>query len=316
MAHNELDVFLAKIQTTRGTAETGLVSTNFATFGATSTLETLFDLAPLEYASGTFGQEQGVVGAARCPITIEVPVIPTASSTEPFVGGFFKACGMEVVTATNLHTYSPSSTPANWKDFTIWKYSGDKASGASLLAKASSCMFNVVLTGKLGGPLMAKFTGLGCCPEVPAAASYVSGTLTLPSVPPAIIKTTTCTILGTSLKCIEFEWDMGNEVVLVPDPSKDYGYLWADIGKRQSKFKAKVVQESHATYNPFTNLAAGTLATTTITFGVTGSKITLASGASKSQIVACPESDEGGIKLYDLEANLIDNSWSIAVNVT
>lgn len=315
MAHKELDVYLAQVQAANGTPETDLTNADFAYVGTDATFSPRFDFTDIESATGTFGQEGAVRGKARVEQTFRMPIIPTASSTEPLVGIWLKSSGMEVTTATNLHTYAPTSTPANWKNLTVWKYSGDKASGASLLTKAGNSMYNLKLSGKIGEPLFAEFSGLGRLDAAPAAASYVSGALTIPSVAPAVIKTTAMTIAGSSLKCSEFSLDAGNEIAEVVDGSQDYGIYGADIGKRASKWTAKVYQESHATYNPFTNLSAGTLATMTITFGVAGSKITISS-TSKTQVREASSADDGGILMYELSGTIVDNSWSLAVNVS
>lgn len=314
MAHKELDVYLAKVQATNGTPEAALTNSDFAFVGSDSSFNPRFDMFDIESATGTFGQEGAVRGKGRVEQTFRMPIIPTASSTEPAVGIWLKSCGMEVTTATNLHTYAPTSTPANWKNLTVWKYSGDKATGQCLITKAGNSMYNVKLSGKIGDPLFAEFSGVGRLVSLPAAGNYVSGALTIPAVAPAVIKSTAMTIAGTALKCTEFELDCGNEIVQVTDGSQDYGVYGADIGKRASKFSAKVYQESHATYNPFTNLDAGTLTTMTITFGVAGSKITISS-TSKTQVREATASDDGGILMYDLVGSIVDNSWSIAVNV-
>jgi hypothetical protein len=315
MAHNELEVFLAKLQSARFTAEPTMLNTNFGYVGSDAVFNPKFDFFDIDMTTGTFGQEAAVRGKGAVEQTFKMPVIPTTSSTEPACGAWLKCCGMEVTTATSLHTYAPSNTPSAWKDMTVWKYSGDKATGAALLTKASNCMYNVKITGKIGDPLMLEFTGKGVLTAAPAAASYVTGTLTIPAVAPAVIKTTTMTIAGTTLKCESFDLDAGNEVVLIVDGSLDYGYYSADIGKKAGKWSAKVFQESHATYNPFTNLLAGTLATMTCTFGVTNSKVTVNS-TSKIQVREAVNSGEGGIAMYDLSGTIVDNDWSIAVNVT
>ena len=316
MAHKELDVFLAKLQSARFTAATGLTNTNFGYFRSDAVFKPEFDFADTDYATGTFGQEKSVRGKAKVAQTLSMPVIPTGSTTEPDIGKFLACCGMEMSGPTgNVFSYAPSNTPANWKDMTVWKYSGDKASGACLITKSDSALYNVKFTGKIGEALWAEFAGMGALTSLPAAGSYVSGTLTIPSLEPAIIKTTTMTIQGATLKCLEFVLDAGNAVTMIVDGSKDYGHQGADIGKKSGKWSAKVYQASHATFNPYTNLDASTLSTMACTFGIAGSKVTI-TATSKTQCKDATSADDNGILIYDLAGTIIDNDWSISINNT
>lgn len=316
VGYKELDVVLAQLQAARGTAETDVAAADYVPAMDDFAVTPVYEFTPLEYATGTFGQEANVRGSAYCDVTVNLPVIPTASSTEPIVGKFFKCCGMEVTTATNLHTYAATSDTEDWKDLTVWKYGGNKAAtNDSNLVKAGSCMFDAVLTWEVGKPLMCNFTGKGTLEAKPTEGAFVSGTLTLPAVPPAIVNAAAYKVGSASVKVISGEVRLGNTVVLVKDPSKAYGYAYAQITKRASAFRFTFLDELLSTWNPWDNLDAGTLDDLSLTFGVAGSKITIAS-TDKVQFTDIKEIESDGIKAFEVNGVFVDNSLSIAVNVT
>jgi hypothetical protein len=318
MAYKELDVFLARNQTTLGTALTDIANTDFRAVANQFSLDVRQEFSPINLASGGFGQQAQVKGAASVDVKISLPVVPTGSVTAPHVADFLKASGMSETVSTNLYTYAPSSAhTTDWKDQTAWSYTGDKTSGDCLLTKAHSVMYDWELEGEVGKPLMLNLTGKGCLASAPAAASFVSGTLTMPSgTVPAVVKATTMTIGGlTGLKIVKFKFSIGNSLQLIKDPSQDYGYSRCDIAGRESKFQITAIQENLNPNNPYTIMDTPTLATTTFTFGVAGSRISIGSAASKSQIIDIKNADDNGIKIFDISGIFVDNDFTFAINV-
>jgi len=312
---DELNVLLAKLQSAKAQEGTGLVGSNFLAVGQGFELGPSYAMEPMDFASGTFGQAQNIFGGGGVDIKINMPVIPTASTTEPDVGLLLKCSGMEVSTSTNLHTYAFTSTPASQKDATLWKYSGLLTASESVLTKAHSAQFDFKLSAEAGKALMAEFTGKGVLSAIPAVTSYVTGTLTLPSVGPAYLKATTMKVCETACKVIKFEMTAGNTVVLVKDPSTTYGFGYAEITKRQSAWTATVIEA--AAFLPHTNLEAGTLGDFDIVFGSgTGSKVEIVSGSDKSQLTSVKHSSDEGVNVWELAGIFVDNSVSIKVNVT
>lgn len=310
----ELNVLLAKLQSAKAEEATGLVSSDFLAVGQGFELGPSYAMEPMDFASGTFGQAQNVFGGGGVDIKINMPVIPTASTTEPDVGLLLKCSGMEMTPAMKLHTYAFTSTPASQKDVTLWKYSGQLTASEAVLTKAHSAQFDFKLSSEAGKSLQAEFTGKGVLSAIPAVASYVSGSLTLPTVGPAYLKATTMKVCTTACKVIKFELTSGNTVVLVKDPSTTYGFGYAEITKRQAAFTATVIEA--ASFLPHTNLEAGTLGDFDIVFGSgTDSKVEIVSTAGKTQLTSVKHSSDEGVNVWELTGIFVDNALSIKINL-
>jgi len=315
MAYRELDVLLVKTQAAIGTAQESLANTDFMAVDKNFTLDFNQEQATPDMVAGIFGQTQQVPGLYSYDAKITLPIIPTGTSTEPTVGALLKASGMTVSTATNKHTYSPSSTYTAWKDVTLWSYTGDKASGDSLLSKAHSCMFDWTLTAEVGQPCMLEFTGRGPAYAIPAAATYVSGSLApLSAAIPAVLKATTVTIAAQTYKLLKFTTTIGNEVRLLKDPRATGGYFRGDIAKRASKWTATVYQENLSDLDPHTELNTPSFTSFSITWGTAGSRIKVAADTNKAQITSVKNVDEEGIKVFELEGIFVDNGFTLVVN--
>jgi hypothetical protein len=315
MAYKELDVLLLKAQASIGTAQTSLANTDFLTVGTGFGLDLVQEIVPVEMTAGIFGQTSPVPGLYRYDAKISVPVIPTGTSTEPIIANLLKSSGMTVSTSTNKHTYSPSSTYTSWKDVTLWSYTGDKQSGDCLLSKAHSVMFDWTLTAEVGQPAMMEFTGMGPAYALPAAGTYVTGTLTpLATLIPATMKATTVTIAGQTYKILKLSVSIGNEVRMLKDPTATGGYFRADIAKRTSKWTATVYQENLSDLDPHVELNTPTLTSFSVTWGTAGSRITVAADTSKAQITSVKNVDEEGIKTFDLEGAFVDNGFTLVIN--
>ena len=315
MAYKELDVLLCKTQAAIGTAQASLTNTDFLTVGNGFGLDFAQEIVPVEMTAGIFGQTSPVPGLFRYDAKLSVPIIPTGTSTEPIVGALLKASGMTVSTSTAKHTYSPSSTYASWKDVTLWSYTGDKTSGDCLLSKAHSVMFDWTLTAEVGQPAMLEFTGMGPSYAIPAAGTYVSGTLTpLAALIPATMKATTVTIAGQTYKILKLSVTIGNEIRMLKDPTAACGYYRADIAKRTSKWTATVYQENLSDLDPHVELSTPALTSFSVTWGTAGSRIKVAADTNKAQITSVKNVDEEGIKTFDLEGAFVDNGFTLVIN--
>jgi hypothetical protein len=144
----------------------------------------------------------------------------------------------------------------------------------------------------------------------------VSGTLTPQTATiPAVLKGTVQTIGGlTGLKILKFDWSIGNKIELLRDITNDHGYYRADIVGRESKFNITCMQENIAPNDPHIQMVAPSLTTTTITFGTAGSRITIGSGASKTQITAVKNADDNGVKVFEISGILVDNDFTFIIN--
>ena len=314
-AYQKMNVLLGKLQSALGTKQSSLAFGDFRTIDDTFELSYKQEMVEQALAQGFFGQPQHIKGMASIDAKISMPIIPTGSATEPNVSEFLKCCGMSYALATAKHTYAPSSDIAtDYKDMTLWGYSGSKVSGESLLTKAHSVMFDLELALELGKPAQCVFTGKGVPDGKPDAASYVSGTLAvLAGAVPAVVKSTTATIDGYSLNILKANVKLGNDVQLIKSMSDASGYLQAMITGRKSTFTATVYEETPASKNVFDLLDGQTLGNFAMTFGTAGSRITVAS-TGKTELVDVKPGNDNGINTWEITGSFVDNSWSLAIN--
>lgn len=177
---SKLNVLLAKTQASLGTHQTGLDSSSFVTVDDNFTMDFKQEFTEPNLAQGIFGQPQSVAGTQSVDVKVTLPVIPTGSTTPANVDAFLTCSGLSKGLVGNAFTYSPSSAyQTDWKDMTLWSYSGDHTNTNSLLTKTHSVMFDCKISGELGKPCTFEFTGKGPSDGTPTGASYVSGTLPL-----------------------------------------------------------------------------------------------------------------------------------------
>jgi len=320
-SYSKLNVLLALKQSALGTKQSALTSANFMAVGSNFSIDPRYNVQPLDVINGTLGQAKSVRGDVPVDISVELPCYPTGSTTESIFENFLKCSGMSQTVSTNLRTYAITSAPnaaalLAWEDMTLWEYTGDLASDDGLLTKVHSAMFDWKMAGELGKPLMFTATGKGVLDGAPAAASYVTGTLTPQTTAIiALIKASTMTIPGlTGMKIIKFDVTPGNSLVLIKDPSQDYGYLRCDIGGRDPVFNATIYQENLNPNNPYTIIDTPTLGDFQFTFGVAGSRITVKSSTGATQITDIKKGNDEGLNTFDISGKFIGDSLSVIVN--
>lgn len=314
----KLNLLLAKQQTALGTkAPSALVMTDQSAVADTFELMYNKEFAEQSLAQAIFGQPQRVGGMSSVDVKVVLPLIPTGSATVPNVGRYLNSCGTSYALATKKHTWTPSSAVgANWHDMSLNGYTGDKTTGDSLLTKAHSVMYDVEISGEVGKEVTCTFTGKGVPDGVPAAATYLTDSLTpISAMVPAVLKNATQTINGLSMHILKFAFKLGNVVNLIKSMGDDSGNGQAMITERKAGMTVTVYMEDASTNNPLTGMAAGTLATTTLKFGsATDYLISIISGTNKSEIISCKPSVDNGLMCWDVELAFVDNNVSFAIN--
>jgi hypothetical protein len=315
-SYQKMNVLLGKVQSALGTKQSSLAYGDFRTIDDTFELTYNAEMIEQNLAQGFFGQPQTIKGMQSVDCKVSMPIIPTGSTTAPNVHDFMTCCGMKAELATNLRTYTPSSDVAtDWKDMTLWGYSGSKVTSESLLTKAHSVMFDAELAFELGKPALATFTGKGVPDGKPDSATYVSGTLAvLSGAVPAVLKATTMTVCGYSLNILKANVKIGNDVQLIKSASDNSGYLQSMIAGRKSTWSATVYEETPASKNVFDLLDGQTLGLFQMTFGTAGSRITVASTAAKCEITSVKTGNDAGINTWEVSGSFIDNDFAIKIN--
>jgi hypothetical protein len=312
----KLKMLLAEVQTALGTKATPAAA-DFVTVDDTFSLEYKKEFADQALAQGIFGNPQGVAGSSMVDCKVSLPIIPTGSATVPTVGKFLNCCGMTYALATKKHSWVPSNAVStDYKDMTLWGYTGDKTAGDSIITKAHSVMFDYEIAGEVGKPVVCTFTGKGVPDGVPAAGTYLTDSIAaIAGAPPAMLKNATQTINGIAFTILKFSVKGGNDVQLIKNMSDDSGYLQSMITNKKAEWTATVYIEDQSAKNPFTGMAAGTLATTTIKFGnATDYLVSITSGTSKSEIRDIKMGNDNGLQTYDFTGTFVDNDFTIAIN--
>jgi hypothetical protein len=309
---SKLNVLLGKVQASLGTKQASLINTDLRTVGEDFSLDYVRDFKEQGLAQGIFGQPQKIKGMASVDAKVTLPIIPTGSTTVPDVHDFLTCCGMAYALVGNEHTYSPSSdVETDWKDMTLWGYTGDKAAARSLLTKAHSFMFDLKLSWTIGEAMMAEFTGKGVPDGIPAPGTYPASLGLISTVPPAFLKSTSLNILGGTYCVLKGEITMGNQIELVKCPSADDGFLRTTIKSRISAFALTCYQDM-GNEDPLAEMDAETIDALLLTFGVAGSRISVESNSA--QITACKNGKDGDLNTHEISGYFLNNNWWMPIN--
>jgi hypothetical protein len=254
------------------------------------------------------GNQKGLFGNASYGFTGEIQAFAEADSgspVAPVVDPILKACGFDSATNGTI-VYTPCFE-GDYSAITMYWYSGQKNSGDCLIKKAKNMMFEGSLVGKVGTPLRLKLNGMGTVSAVPTAGDYPSVSMLDDDIP--VLTISTATINDISYKVSEFEIMFGYKVKLLIDGSQ-YGYWRAQLVPGPAKWTAKVLTEDTATKNPFTPLVGVDNSEFSLITGSGASVITIGS-ASSSQIMGAEETEDDGVKMFDLNGQFTNNAYSI-----
>jgi hypothetical protein len=317
---NELELMLLKLQTTFGTAETTLDGADIIEpeLGAKLTLDV--PSSEIELVSGGFPQYPSVIGAYEAGVQLSLPVRSGgAENNAGQLAKLLKMCGFGETTSdtdadstNDRFIYAPSNSRADWKDGTVWGYSGSKASSDSYLRKA----YNVLGTGKFAldfEKCTAKFefNGKGVYTGAAAAATQPSANRTSSVITPALRSATLNLFGDTDYDPLSLEFDFGQEVVVTIKGSAAQGRGVSVITKRRISWRAKVYKD--VSVDPETAFLSGTQGTISCAWGTAPNKITLST--TKAQMTSPPnDSDHSGVTCYDLAGICVDNDFAVQID--
>lgn len=216
------------VETTKGTAET-LVTADYAIQAYDIQCTTQFGRFDRDTQKAYLSKLPGIVGTVSAQITFTCEVRHSATTTTLDVWErALQGCGFALSTST----LKPSSNAADQKTLTIQVAVGafGTSSNQAVIFKARGCAGTVTFEGRVGQPLLARFTFTGVYDGV------VDGTLVVPTQEtgiPGVFQGVSATWGGSSRVLSTINLDMGNSVTLRESVNETTGLLHAVIVDRR-----------------------------------------------------------------------------------
>jgi hypothetical protein len=311
----DLEMILAKIQATFGTMATPLTSADYVQPGK-PVLGLDVATAEVETVGVTFGQDSSVVGAREASFSCSFPMRSGAAEGVPGDWALFlQACGFKETINGHIHSYAIAQSQADWKDLTLWAFSGGHGSNAALRQVIANALFSAKINLDFNtcyGSI--DFTGKGAYAELPVVA-------TQPTCTRKTLKTPN--LLGfrgffmmSSYHLLSLNFDIANEISVVNNPqaSDGSGKGVSLLTSMKIKFDAKVYVDTAMSEQPQKTLTDGTSGTITVAFGTEPNAFSIVSGAA--QIISVKESEQNKVKTYDISGICVDNNLTISVDTT
>jgi hypothetical protein len=216
------------IETTKGTAET-LVAGDYAIMAYDIQAVTQFGRFDRDTQKAYLTKLPGIVGTTACQISFTCEVRHSANATTLDVWErALQGCGFALSTST----LKPTSNGDEQKTLTIEVALGAFGTGSNeaVIFKAKGCAGTVTFEGRVGQPLLARFTFTGVYDGV------ASGTLQVPTQEtgiPGVFQGVSATWGGSARILSTVNLDVGNSVVLRESVNASSGLLHAVIVDRR-----------------------------------------------------------------------------------
>lgn len=308
---------VCSIQSTFGTEATVLSTVDVAEVMEGSKLGFTAKTSPVVLVGAGFSQNASVRAPSVADVTLIYPLRTSGvQDTETDLQRVLECSGLlKSGPTSHVYTYTPTSTQSQWKDMTVWGYSGDLSSSAAYKRILYNCMFSpkFILDFKDDGYAKVEFTGKGVYKGPPSAATQLSVTKDAGLVQP--LRGVTLNFFGdTDFDLLKLEFDFGQEVTTTSKPTDSTGLGMTLITKRAIKWTATVYRDTAA--DAETIYSAATLGTISCAWGAAPNKITIATGASKAQITEIADADSDGVETYEVSGIVVDNDITIAFDTT
>lgn len=244
----------------------------------------------------------GLVGTTAATISFSVEVRHTANATTLDVWErALQGCGWVLSTST----LSASSNQDDHKTLSIAVCIGAFGNGSSeaVIFKASGCAGTVTFEGKVGQPLIARFTFTGVFQGV------VDGTIEVPTQEtgiPGIFQGVSFTWGGTARVCSSITIDTGNTVVLRESVNASSGLLHAIVADRRPRGTIDPDLELVATEDFYGAMTANT--SKALSFAVTtgGSSRVQTFAASDCRVTKVNDANRNGIQVAGIDFEIVD----------
>jgi hypothetical protein len=311
-----LETILTSIQSVFGTMATPLVTADY-TQGGKPTINMDMQSTDVESIGVFFGQDQPVSGPREVVHTISFPLRSGGAEDTPGDWAKYLKCScMKETPATHVYTYSLCQSTADWKDMTIWGYTGAQGASASILRVLCNLLYSAKISLDFNsGYASIEFTGKGNYNTLPAVATQP--TITRKSlVTPSLINFTGTVFDDAGIIPITHTIDIANEITVCLDPvnANGSGKGISYFTDSKIKYSTKCYVDTAVALDAHADLTAGTQKTFTMHWGTAPNAFTIQDNAVALKSVK--ESDQNGIKTYDIESVSVGNGFTLAVDTT
>lgn len=294
-----------KIETNKGTAET-LVAGDYAIIAYDIQATTQFGRFDRDTQKAYLSKLPGIVGTTAAQISFTCEVRHSANTTTLDVWErALQACGFALSTST----LKPTSNGDEQKTLTIEVALGAFGTGTdeAVIFKAKGCAGTVTFEGRVGQPLLARFTFTGVYNGV------ADGTLQVPTQEtgiPGIFQGVSATWGGTARVLSTINLDVGNSVVLRESVNASSGLLHAVITDRRPTGSIDPDLELVATEDFYGQLQNNT--TKALAFAVTtgGSTRVQTFTLGDCRVTNVNDANRNGIQVAGIDFEIVDTSDS------
>lgn len=307
-----LEQVLAKIQTTFGTLEAALTGTEF-TEPSKATIAFNPAVTPVVLVGAGFSQNVSVVGPLDADLSLSFPFKTGGAQDKPgYWAMFLQSCGFKETPTSHVYAYTLSNATDDWKDLTVWGYTGNKNASGALLRKVSSVMSTAKITLDFEKSFATiDFTCKGAYEAASAAATQA--TVTKGTSLSQALKSATVSILAdANLVPLSLEFDINNTVSVLVNPTAANGKGLSLIDNKGIKWSLKCYMDSGST--PDATLIAGTTAALSCSWGAAPNKLTV--GTTKAMIDKISESNQNGVSTWDITGICVDNDFTVSADTT
>lgn len=309
-----LQAFLFALQNTFGSAVGALTASDFLDCEDGGDLENALSVEEPTSAEGKFCQRPLIPGDMPATCTLPIIMRTNGDNSPGYWSKPFQCGGMKETPSSKVYTYDPTSVRTEWKDGTLWHYSGSAVSSGALLEKASNIMTEWEMSIVPGKVAKISFSGKGAHTGSPTAAT--TPTITPNSQVAKAVLGATFTLMGYAYKPVEIKIKATRALNTTLDVAKAYGVgntLPADL---KITWTAKLYAVLPSEVDAFTQLLAGTTGSFSLMWGTAPNKFTISSPNSLAQIKTRKKSDQNGIVTIDLEGIFQENDFRVVVDTT
>lgn len=266
-------------------------------YNATPTItQEQFDRNPVSPYNGPVGS---VPGSKSASVTFDVEVRGSGTAgTAPNIGTLLKGHGLvETVSAATSVTYEPADDPTGYTSGGPNTIDTEYIEDGNAVEILDGAVTALSITGSSNEIAVANMTIQGAYEGESGGNSFYSYTPSTIVPPP--FKGITATFNGVALDCpTNFTFDTGATGQLIECATQTDGYKGAEVTQHIATMQIDFRAQAFGTFNPFTQLYAGTQAAFVLTWGTTAGNIITIRSDNAQVLDVTPEEVGEGVRSY------------------